>query len=138
MPALVSFIPMLMDTSGNCGSQTSILIIRGIALDEVRFSDIFRVFFKEVRVSLLIGMALGTFNVLRIFIQYGSWTLGITVGLSLIVAVFFANMLGFFLPMLFKKMKLDPAIMASPIITTIVDLAAIFAYFTIAKAILNI
>jgi magnesium transporter len=134
---------MLMDTSGNCGSQTSILIIRGIALNEIQFKDVFRVFFKESRVSLLIGLCLGVFNVLRIGIQYSgsannSWLLGATVGLALVVAVFFANMLGFFLPMLIKKMKLDPAIMASPIITTIVDLAAIFAYFSIARMMLSI
>jgi magnesium transporter len=138
IPALVSFIPMLMDTSGNCGSQTSILIIRGIALNEIHFKDLIKIFFKESQVSLLIGLCLAIFNVIRVFIQYGSWMLGVTIGLSLMIAVFFANMLGFLLPLLFKKMKLDPAIMASPIITTIVDLCSIFAYFTIAKAILHI
>jgi magnesium transporter len=149
IPALVAFIPMLMDTSGNCGSQTSILMIRGIALDQIHFKDAFKIFLKESRVSLLIGAILAVFNVFRIAIQYhgneklieagtNEWLLGTTIGLSLMCAVFFANMLGFFLPLVFKKIKLDPAIMASPVITTIVDLMAIFAYFSIAKAILPI
>jgi magnesium transporter len=138
VPLLVSFIPMLMDTGGSSGSQTSTLIIRGLALGQLKFKGILKILFKELRVSLLVGGILAIFNVVRIVIQYQDFQLGIVVGLGLYITVLLANILGVLLPLLFKKLKMDPALMVSPIITTIVDLAAIYAYFTIARAILGI
>ncbi len=138
LPILVSFIPMLMDTGGNCGSQSSTLIIRGMALDEIRSKDVFRVLFKEVRVSLLVGVILGTVNGLRIFIQYHDPLLALVVGLTLIATVCLSKALGCILPMFAKRFNLDPAIMAAPLITTIVDTCSIIIYFNIAMRILNI
>ena len=91
IPLLVSFIPMLMDTGGNCGSQSSTLIIRGLALDEIRFKDIFRVIFKEFRVALLVSLGLALANGLRIFIMYKDLKLAVVIGLSLICTVILSN-----------------------------------------------
>ncbi|HCL04258.1 MAG TPA: magnesium transporter [Lachnoclostridium phytofermentans] len=138
IPLLVAFIPMLMDTGGNCGSQTSTLVIRGMALDEIRSKDIFRVFYKEIRVALLVGVALGFVNGLRIFIQYNDLALAFVVGLTLIATVCLSKALGCLLPMVAKFFKLDPALMAAPLITTIVDTCSIMIYFTIALKIMNL
>lgn len=91
IPLLVSFIPMLMDTGGNCGSQSSTLIIRGLALDEVRFGDFFRVVFKEFQISIIVGIVLATANGLRIFIEYHNLGLALVIALSLIVTVTLSN-----------------------------------------------
>ena len=112
IPLLVSFIPMLMDTGGNCGSQSSTLIIRGLALDEIRFKDIFRVIFKEFRVALLVSLGLALANGLRIFIMYKDLKLAVVIGLSLICTVILSKIIGCILPLFAKKINLDPAIMA--------------------------
>ena len=138
VPLLVAFIPMLMDTGGNCGSQSSTLIIRGMAIDEIKLSDFFKAVWKEIRVALLVGIALALVNGLRIMIQYKDLKLAIVLGLTLIVTVTLSKMLGCMLPMLAKKLKLDPAIMAAPLITTIVDTCSILIYFTIAVSIMQI
>lgn len=138
VPMLVSFIPMLMDTGGNCGSQSSTLIIRGIALDEIHFKDIFKVMFKEFRISILVGIILAAANGLRIFIMYKDLNLAIVIGLSLIVTIIIAKLIGCVLPLLAKKIHLDPAIMAAPLITTIVDTCSIVVYFMIATAVFNL
>lgn len=138
IPLLVSFIPMLMDTGGNCGSQSSTLIIRGIALDEIRFQDIFRVIFKEFRVSMVVGIALALANGIRIFIMYKSADLAIVIGLSLIATIVIAKLIGCILPLLAKKIHLDPAIMAAPLITTLVDTCSILIYFSIATQIFQL
>lgn len=138
VPMLVSFIPMLMDTGGNCGSQSSTLIIRGIALDEIHFKDIFKVTFKEFRISILVGIILAAANGLRIFIMYKDLNLAIVIGLSLIVTIIIAKLIGCVLPLLAKKIHLDPAIMAAPLITTIVDTCSIVVYFMIATAVFNL
>ena len=132
IPLLVSFIPMLMDTGGNCGSQSSTLIIRGIALDEIHFRDIFRVMFKEFRIALLVSLGLALANGLRILLIYHSLKLALVIGLSLIGAVVLAKLIGCTLPLFAKKVHLDPAIMAAPLITTVVDTCSIIIYFTIA------
>lgn len=132
VPLLVSFIPMLMGTGGNCGSQSSTLIIRGIALDEIRFRDLPRVIFKEFRISLLVGTILSILNGLRIVLFYKDVTLGVVVGVSLLLTILIAKFIGGVLPLIAKKMKLDPAIMAAPLITTIVDTCSIFIYFQVA------
>lgn len=132
LPILVSFIPMIMGTGGNCGSQASTLIIRGLAMDEIRAKDIFKVMWKELRVSLLVGILLAIVNGIRLLIQYQDMNLAIIVGLTLILTAVMAKLIGCVLPIVAKKVKLDPAIMAAPIITTIVDSCSVFAFFNIA------
>ena len=132
IPLLVSFIPMLMDTGGNCGSQSATLIIRGIALDEIRFTDLFKVMFKEFRISLIVGAFLAVANGIRIFIQYHNPGLAVVIACSLMGTVIMAKLVGCILPLLAKKVNLDPAIMASPLITTLVDTFSILIYFNIA------
>jgi magnesium transporter len=138
VPLLVSFIPMLMDTGGNCGSQSSTLIIRGLALGDIKFKDLFRVIFKEFRISLIVGAILAVANGLRIFIQYQNPQIAIVVALSLGVVVILSKFIGCVLPLFANKVGLDPAIMASPLITTIVDTCSILVYFNIAVHIFNI
>lgn len=148
---LVSFLPMLMDTGGNCGSQSSAMIIRGMAVDEIKLKDFFKVLLKEVRIATLVGITLALANAVRIWIMYAlvyrndpmyadfnMWTVSLVVGITLIGAVVLAKTLGCCLPMLAKKLKLDPAIMASPLITTIVDACTVLLYFNIAIRILPI
>lgn len=131
IPLLVSFIPMLMDTGGNCGSQSATLIIRGIALDEIRFTDLFKVMFKEFRISLIVGAFLAVANGVRIFIQYHNPGLAVVIACSLMGTVIMAKLVGCILPLLAKKVNLDPAIMASPLITTLVDTFSILIYFNL-------
>ena len=138
VPILVSFIPMIMGTGGNCGSQSSTLIIRGMAMDEIRLKDFFRAVWKEIRVALLVGIALAICNGIRVVIQYHDLQLAIVLGLTLVGTVCLSKTLGCALPMLAKKLKLDPAIMAAPLITTIVDSCSILIYFTIAVSIMKI
>ena len=138
IPLLVSFIPMLMDTGGNCGSQSSTLIIRGIALNEIQFRDIFKVLFKEFRVSLIVGVALAIANGIRILIMYHDTMLALVIGLSLTVTIILAKLIGCVLPLLARKINLDPAIMASPLITTMVDTCSILVYFNIATRVFSL
>ena len=138
VPLLVSFIPMIMGTGGNCGSQSSTLIIRGLATDEINLKDIFKVLWKEIRVSVLVGIVLAIVNAIRIMIQYQNMQLAIVLGLTLIVTVLVSKMLGCLLPMIAKRLKLDPAIMAAPLITTLVDVCSILVYFTIATNIMGL
>ena len=132
LPILVSFIPMIMGTGGNCGSQASTLIIRGLATDEVRMRDIGKVIWKELRISVLVGIILAIVNGIRIMIQYQDMNLAIIVGITLIITAIMSKLIGGILPIIAKKFKLDPAIMAAPIITTIVDCCSVFAFFNIA------
>ena len=138
IPLLVSFIPMLMDTGGNCGSQSATLIIRGIALDEIRFTDLFKVMFKEFRISLIVGAFLAVANGVRIFIQYHNPGLAVVIACSLMGTVIMAKLVGCILPLLAKKVNLDPAIMASPLITTLVDTFSILIYFNIATVLFRV
>lgn len=138
IPLLVSFIPMLMDTGGNCGSQSSTLIIRGIALGEIQFSDLFRVMFKEFRVSLIVGVALALANGIRILIMYKNAGLTLVIGLSLVATIVISKLIGCVLPLIAKKLHMDPAIMASPLITTLVDTCSILIYFNIATQVFQL
>ncbi len=138
IPVLVSFIPMLMDTSGNCGSQASTLIIRGLALEEVQLSDVFRVMFKELRVSLIVGLILALVNGVRVIIMNRDPMIALIVGLALLCSIVIAKFIGSMMPMLATKLKFDPALMASPLITTIVDACSITIFFSIAVAILGL
>jgi len=138
LPILVAFIPMLMDTGGNCGSQSSTLIIRGLATDEIATKDLFKVIWKELRVSLVVGVVLAVVNGIRIAVQYHNTLIAIVVGITLICIVISAKLIGGILPIIAKKMKLDPALMASPIITTIVDVISVTVFFGLSTLILNI
>ena len=138
VPILVSFIPMIMGTGGNCGSQSSTLIIRGLATDEIKLKDVFKALWKEVRVALVVGVALSIVNGIRIMLQYQNMQLAVVLGLTLIATVCLAKALGCLLPLLAKRLKLDPAIMAAPLITTLVDIFSILVYFQIATSIMHL
>ena len=138
IPLLVSFLPMLMDTGGNCGSQSSTLVIRGLALEEIQMGDVFRVMWKEFRVSLVVGAFLAVANGARIWIMYRDPAIAVVIACSLAVTIVLAKFCGCALPILAKRLGMDPAIMASPLITTIVDAGAVMIYFYIATAILHL
>ena len=144
VPLLVSFIPMIMGTGGNCGSQSSTLIIRGLALDEIKFSDFFKAIWKELRVALVVGGLLATVNFGRMYIQYGreygaqAIQMSIVVGATIVATAVIAKLMGCILPMLAKKLKLDPAIMAAPLITTVVDMCSIWVFFKIAVSVMGL
>jgi magnesium transporter len=139
LPVLVAFIPMLMDTGGNAGCQSSALIIRGMALGEIQLKDVFRVLWLEIRVGLLCGLALAAVNFVRVYItNSGDYLLCVTVSLSIIATVVIAKSAGCLLPLAAKRLRLDPAIMAAPLITTIADGASLVLYFTIATMILSV
>lgn len=138
-PVLVAYIPMLMDTGGNSGSQSSTLIIRGMALNEVSPSDFLKVWWKEIRVALLCGGALSVVNLARMMLlDKTTFDVAITVCITLFLTVLVAKSIGCLLPMFAKKLHLDPAVMASPIITTIVDATSLSIYFVVALRILPI
>ena len=135
MPVLITFIPMLMGTGGNCGSQSSTLIIRGLAVGEIEFRDILKVIFKEARIAVVVGLLLSTVNGIRIYIMYGhDIKLALALGLTMIGVVLMAKCIGCILPLTAKKLGLDPAIMAAPLITTILDTCTILVYFNIVTA----
>ena len=138
IPALVGFIPMLMNTGGNCGSQSSTLVIRGMAVDEIHLRDFFKVLWKEIRISVLVGVVLCVLNMVRIMIQYQDFSIAFVVSITLFVIVMVSQMLGCCLPMLARRLKMDPAIMAAPLITTVVDTCSVLVYFSIAVRVLNI
>lgn len=138
LPLLVSFIPMLTDTGGNCGSQSSTLIIRGLALDEIKFEDLFKVMFKEFRIALIVGFVLSITNGIYIMIRYKNPTIAFLVGLSLIATILMAKIIGSILPLIANMLHFDPAIMAAPLITTIVDAGSILVYFSLATKLLGL
>ena len=139
LPILVSFMPMIMDLGGNCGSQSSTLIIRSLALDEIKFSDFFKVIFKEFRIAILVSSALAVVCGVYLYLTQGyNIMLSVAISLSIICTVIIAKVIGSSLPMLAKKVGLDPALMAAPLITTIVDSCSIFIYFNIASMIFGI
>ncbi|MEA4816178.1 MAG: magnesium transporter [Lachnospiraceae bacterium] len=131
---LAAFMPILMDTGGNAGSQASTLIIRGMALSEIEEKDILKVIWKEIRVGLLTGLSLAVVNFIRLALfESASVRINLTVSLSLIAVVVLAKVVGSILPMVAKKMKLDPAMMAGPLMTTVVDAMSLIIYFKIAQ-----
>ncbi len=136
---LTAFIPMLMDTGGNTGSQASTLVIRGLATGELDVQDWYRVLWKELRVSLLVGCALAVVNLVRMLVfTKTSVEVSATVSLTMILCVVIAKLVGGILPMIAKRLKLDPAIMAGPLITTLVDGISLFVYFNIARSIMRL
>ena len=137
--ALVASIPMLMDTGGNCGSQASTLAIRGLALGEIEPKNIWKVMWKELRVALILGVVLASVNFLRIFFltSYGT-NVALIVSLTMFCTIIIAKLIGCSLPLLAKAIHLDPALMASPLITTLVDAASLTILFTIATRVFSI
>lgn len=142
---LTAFIPMIMNTGGNSGSQSSVAIIRSLALGDISFSDIGRIMFKELRVSFICGIVLAVANFIKIMLfdnlilKSGvSLTVSAVVCLTLALTVVIAKLVGSSLPLIAKKLRLDPAVMASPFITTIVDAISLIIYFKIATVLLAI
>lgn len=144
LPLLVSFMPMLMGTAGNCGNQTSTLMVRGLALDQVTPGDWLQVLWKELRIAAVVGALLGVVNAVRILLMYGVFGGGqytnvgayaLVVSLALFGAVILAKVVGGMLPLGVKRLGLDPALMASPFIATIVDTCSLLLYFKIAMMI---
>lgn len=136
---LTSFIPMIMGTGGNSGSQSSVTIIRGLSLDEIEFSDILKVIWKETRVAILCGLTLAVANFFKLILFEGvEVNISLTISLTLLITVLVAKVIGSSLPMLAKKIGFDPAVMASPLITTMVDALSLLVYFTTATALLNL
>ncbi len=136
---LTSFLPMLMDTSGNAGSQSSTLIVRGLATGEIELKDAPKILWKEFRIALTVGITLAVFNFARLlFIEKTSFAVSALVSVTLIFVVVIAKVIGGILPIAAKKVKLDPAIMAGPLITTIADALSLIVYFSLASAIFKI
>lgn len=136
---LTAFIPMLMDTGGNCGSQASVSVIRALSLKEIKYSDTIKIVFKELRVSFLIGGSLSIANFIKlIFIDNISIQIACVICLTLWITVIIAKLVGCMLPIGASKIGFDPAIMASPFITTIVDALSLMVYFTLATNWLNL
>ena len=138
VPLLVAFLPMLMDTGGNCGSQSATLVIRGLALEEIRPRDALRVIRKELAVAAIVSAVLAAANGLRIYLQYHDSAIALVISLSLAATVVLAKLVGCMLPIAAKQLHMDPAIMASPLITTIVDAGAVLIYFQAAAALLRL
>ena len=136
---LTAYIPMLMDTGGNAGGQASVSIIRGLSLGEIRFEDLLKTVFKEFRVSILCGVTLSLANFAKLMLIDGlSLSVSAVICVTLVAVVIIAKLVGCVLPLLAKKIGFDPAVMASPMVTTIVDALALFVYFNIATAVLHL
>ena len=146
---LIAFIPMLMDTGGNCGSQASILVIRSLALGDIKGSEVLKVWWKEIRVALLCGIVLSVVNFIRVFVMkyyfsggeyalHTAFSIAFTVSLALLITVIVAKSIGCLLPIAAKKIGFDPAIMASPLITTVVDCFSLLVYFNVAQAVFRV
>lgn len=136
---LTAYIPMLMDTGGNSGSQTSVTVIRSLSLHELSFSDVFRVVWKEFRVAFLCSITLALVYFLKLMLFDGTGIyVALVICITLIVTVFVAKLVGCIFPMAAKKIGFDPAVMASPFITTIVDAISLLIYFNIASLVLRI
>lgn len=139
MIILVSYIPLLMGTGGNSGTQASTLIVRGLALEEVEPEDALKVLWKEIRISFCVGLVLSIINFLKImFIDGQSAMVGITVCISMVLIIAFAKALGGLVPILAKKIGADPALMANPIIASLTDMVSVLIYFLMATALLGL
>ena len=137
--ALLAYIPMLMDAGGNSGSQTSVTVIRGLSLQELEFGDLFRVMWKEFRVSILCGVTMSAVTFLKILLLDREGLLvALSAALALLFTVMVAKLVGCMFPMLAKKVGFDPAVMASPFITTIVDVLSLLIYFLLASVLLGL
>lgn len=131
--ALAFFIPMLTDTGGNTGTQSSTLVIRGMATGEIELGEGMRVLLREVATGLMLGSLLGVFAYVRSYMTHRDARIAVVVGLSLFVVIAISNVVGAFLPLAAKRLRLDPAVMAGPLITTIVDIVGLMVYFELAR-----
>lgn len=139
MPQIAGFVPMLTGTGGNCGSQSSTLVIRGLAVGELEFRDLFKVIWKEVRVAVCISLILATVNGIRIMLMgQGDVLMAFTIGVTMACTVIIAKIVGCTLPLIAKKVGLDPAIMATPLISTLVDISTISVYFAIVSHVFSL
>ena len=139
MPQIAGFVPMLTGTGGNCGSQSSTLVIRGLAVGEIEFSDLFKVIWKEIRVAVCVSLILATVNGIRIMIMgQGNVLMAFTIGVTMACTVVIAKVVGCTLPLIAKKVGLDPAIMATPLISTLVDISTISVYFAIVSYVFSL
>ena len=139
LPILMSFVPMLMNTGGIAGSQSSCLIVRGMAVGEIRLKDIVIVLWKELRVGMLCGLGLGLVNFIRVYFMTGQdWKLCLTLTLALFCTVLMAKTVGCTLPILAKRLRIDPAVMSTPLLTTIVDAVSLIIFFAFARVILGL
>ena len=139
MPVLITFIPMLMGVGGNSGSQSSTLVIRGLAVGEIEMKDILRVIFKEVRVGLVVGSLLALVNGIRVWVMYGQdMMLCLALGITIIAIVCIAKSIGCTLPLIAKRLGMDPAIMAAPLISTILDTCSLLVYFRVVTVFFHI
>ncbi|MGN0708632.1 MAG: magnesium transporter, partial [Anaerovoracaceae bacterium] len=136
--ALVSYMPMLMGTGGNTGSQASTLIIRGLATDEVEIKDWLKILWKEIRIGAVIGVILSVINFFRVWLLDGnSIPIALTVSCAMVFIVIFAKMIGSMVPLLVKKIHLDPALIANPAISSVSDTVALSIYFLMASIFLG-
>ena len=142
LPAvLILFVPMLMGTSGNAGGQSSVTVTRGISLMEISFGDLWRVMIKEITVGVMCGLSLGVCAFLKVILidrlltgnEAVTVTVALSVAIAIAVSVIVSKLIGAILPILTKKIGLDPAVMASPIITTVVDAISLILYFIVAR-----
>ena len=139
IPVLMAFVPMLMNTGGIAGSQSSTLIIRGMAVGEIGLKDVLIIMWKELRVAVLCGLGLGIVNFIRVYITNNqNWKLCLTISLSLFFTILMAKTVGGILPIFAKRLKIDPAIMSAPLLTTICDAVSLIIFFTIAKIVLGL
>lgn len=135
--ALSFFVPMLIDTGGNVGSQSTTVMVRGLAIGRFEKRSLWKVIWTEILIGSILGILLGLIAILRVVFLQESFAVGIVVGLSVWTIVFVSNLIGVFLPVLFKRINLDPAIAATPVITTVVDIIGVIIYFRIAQALLK-
>ena len=133
LPVLVAFLPMLMDTAGNCGSQSATVVIRGLATGEIQFRDFFLALFKESVIALMASAALILVCTVRVLLQYQNSMLALVLAITLACTVLISKLFGAALPILAQKLRLDPAVMASPLINTLSDLGAVLIYFSVAS-----
>jgi len=136
--ALTFFLPILIGAGGNAGTQSATVIIRGLATEEIKPMDFFRVILRESALGLFIGITLSVFGLIRAFLQQGNWWLSVCVGISMGLTILMATTVGAVLPLIFRKLRIDPALMSGPLITTIVDVSGIAIYFEIATVLLRL
>jgi magnesium transporter len=137
--ALTFFLPVLIATGGNAGIQSAMIVVRGLTVKSISVKDFFKVVFRESLLGLSIGLILALVGIIRVILQEGSqWALSVSVGVSMGITVLFSAMIGAALPMVFRRFKVDPALMSGPMITTIVDVCGVFIYFQIAALILGL
>jgi len=136
---LVSYMPLLMGTGGNSGSQAATLVIRGIATGDIETRDAMKVLWKELRISITIGIVLSGFNFLKVLlIDHRGFLIALTIAVSMLCIVTFAKVVGSMLPLIAKKVKIDPALMANPMIASITDMFSVVTYFALATLILGL